>query len=50
MVVEGGVIEPLGMEAAARRRWETGGVRVVKEKVRSGLMVIVVGMGTLGLK
>lgn len=48
--MDGGVMDPLEMPAAARRRWETGGVRVVKVKVRSGLMVMVVGMGTLGLK
>jgi hypothetical protein len=38
------------MLAAALRRWETGGVRKVKEKVRSGLMVIWVGVGVLGVR
>lgn len=41
---------PLSMLAAALSRWETGGVRKVKEKVRSGLMVIWVGVGVLGVR
>lgn len=43
-------MEPLSIEAAVRRRWATGGVRKEKEKVRSGLMVMLVGTGTVGFK
>jgi hypothetical protein len=43
-------VEPLSIEATVRRRWATGGVRKEKEKVRSGLIVILVGTGTVGLR
>jgi hypothetical protein len=47
---DGGVCEPFSMPAQCRRRCETGGVRMVNENVRSGLIVIVVGVGVVGFK
>ena len=38
------------MLAHCLRRCDTGGVRVVKVNVLSGLMVIVVGVGVVGLR
>lgn len=45
-----GTPDPFSILAAFLSRYETGGVRKVKEKVRSGLMVMSVGIGRSGLK
>lgn len=43
-------MDPLVIEAAVRSRWATGGVRKEKVNVRSGLMVMLVGTGTVGFR
>lgn len=42
--------DPFSIFAAFFSRYDTGGVLNVKENVRSGLIVINVGIGTSGLK
>lgn len=45
---DGAACDPLSIPAHRRSRCETGGVRVVNVNVRSGLMVMVVGVGVVG--
>lgn len=45
-----GAPEPLSIFAAFFSRYDTGGVLNVKLNVRSGLIVMSVGIGTSGLK
>lgn len=47
---DGAACDPFSIPAHRRSRCETGGVRVVNVNVRSGLMVMVVGVGVVGFR